>query len=389
MPSTTKLKKLFSKWWFPVVLWRLLLQIVMVFSYHLLPSRQGQDFSFLHYFVPELYLKHWPSIEAWSNFDGVHYLMIAVDGYSNNMRFFPLYPMLITIVSWPWHHWYSWALISSLVISHVALGLGLWCLRKLLIPQVGVATADRTILALIVFPTSFFLVGSYTESLWLALTVAALWLAQQKKIGSTWLTVFALGITRITGLAVLPLLWWQTWKNQQETRSQKIHTTIWYASAGIGLVAFAGYCWWRWHNPIIFITAHTQLQNGRTATSLVFPLQTMIRYLKILGSVSPRIYEWWIAALELGSVLWAAGTSYSLWLDRKLRSYLWLVLPALAVPLVSGTFSGLPRYVAPLFPLHLVLARNLPRRWFYGYLSFCLGLQILLVMAFGRGWFVA
>src|SRR3990167_5298962 len=43
-----------------------------------------------------------PELFAWANFDGEHYLSIAIFGYKNlEQAFFPVYPMLISFFSRP------------------------------------------------------------------------------------------------------------------------------------------------------------------------------------------------------------------------------------------------------------------------------------------------
>ncbi len=65
-----------------VGVWILVLTIILNFS-SVIPVR----FGYIH--------PHFPL----ANFDGIHYLEIAKNGYTNNMRFMPLYPLLISIAA--------------------------------------------------------------------------------------------------------------------------------------------------------------------------------------------------------------------------------------------------------------------------------------------------
>src|SRR3972149_7575541 len=79
-------------------------------------------------FVPQRIGFLGPSV--WANFDGVHYLSIAQNGYMRFQEaFFPLYPLLIRILakSVLFDH-YLWA---GLLISHVSLFIALIIFYKL------------------------------------------------------------------------------------------------------------------------------------------------------------------------------------------------------------------------------------------------------------------
>ena len=89
--------------------------------------------------------------------------------------------------------------------------------------------------------------------------------------------------------------------------------------------------------------------------SFVFPLQVLFRYLKILFSVSPALFEYWIAVLEFISfLLYMALTFYVL---KKIRpSYGIFMFVLLLLVTFTGTLSGGPRYILHLFPAFLALA---------------------------------
>ena len=70
-------------------------------------------------------------LTALANFDGAHYLLIAEQGYYQYQQaFFPLYPLLIRLLSpvFPNNR-----LITALVISNLSFLFGLWLFRKYLL----------------------------------------------------------------------------------------------------------------------------------------------------------------------------------------------------------------------------------------------------------------
>ena len=79
---------------FLFVCWRLLLSIPLFFTYFI-PFRKGYEYTTLARFSSSHILSSFPLLSSWSNFDGVHYLAIAGQGYTENGRFFPLYPLFV------------------------------------------------------------------------------------------------------------------------------------------------------------------------------------------------------------------------------------------------------------------------------------------------------
>ncbi|MGB9883259.1 MAG: hypothetical protein ACPLRN_01960, partial [Microgenomates group bacterium] len=62
-----------------------------------------------------------------ANFDGVHYLLIAKNGYSQwEQAFFPLYPILIKIINIFINNY----LLTGLLVSNISFLVGLYFLKK-------------------------------------------------------------------------------------------------------------------------------------------------------------------------------------------------------------------------------------------------------------------
>ena len=139
-------------------------------------------------------------LDAWTRWDGAHYVAIARSGYhGSNLAFFPLYPLsmrlLGSVVGGP--------IVAGLVVSNVAFLAALVMLRRLIEEMYDGALAARTIYYVSIFPTSLFFSAVYTESLFLALSVAAF--ANMRK--GRWLTAgFAGGLASLTRLEGLLLV---------------------------------------------------------------------------------------------------------------------------------------------------------------------------------------
>ncbi len=145
---------------------------------------------------------------VWQRFDTLWYLKIATYGYSpedGSTVYFPLYPLLIRVGGKILLGNY---LLAALIISNLAyIGL-LFYLYRLTTSLLEEETARRTVVYLAIFPTAFFFLAGYTESLFLLLTLAAFWYAHQERWWLAGILGFLASLTRLQGvILILPLLY--------------------------------------------------------------------------------------------------------------------------------------------------------------------------------------
>lgn len=145
---------------------------------------------------------------VWQRFDTLWYLKIATQGYSpedGSTVYFPLYPLLIRAGGkiLLGNH-----LLAALIISNLAyIGL-LFYLYRLTTLLFEEETARRTASYLAIFPTAFFFLAGYTESLFLLLTLAAFFYAHQRRWWLTGILGFLASLARLQGvILILPLLY--------------------------------------------------------------------------------------------------------------------------------------------------------------------------------------
>jgi Gpi18-like mannosyltransferase len=160
---------------------------------------------------------------AWTRWDGEWYLQVAQFGYHSNdgsAVFFPLYPLLLKVLSWFCLGNYIMAGVLLSSLATVLVFILFYELTRRDFNNKDQATS--TLLYFALFPTAFFLPAIYTESLFLALTLAAfLCLRHLNRWWLAGLCVMLATACRSLGiLVVLPLIW-EWWRQQPAKQAFK------------------------------------------------------------------------------------------------------------------------------------------------------------------------
>lgn len=144
-----------------------------------------------------------------ARWDTTWYLQIAHDGYvdTTHAAFFPLYPFLARAVGAV----FGSALLGGVLVSFAAGVAALMLLHRLALLDLSAEAARASVWLLACFPAAFFLSAVYSESLFLALSLGAVYAARTDR----WLWAGVLGglaaATRSAGvvlLVALAVLWW-------------------------------------------------------------------------------------------------------------------------------------------------------------------------------------
>lgn len=352
------------------LIWRVLLFIPLLFSNNI-PHRIGFEYLGIGN----------SAFSPWANFDGIHYLDIATQGYTTDARFMPLYPLIIKLFS----YLIPSPFIVGFILSNVFLLSSLYILRKLLKLDYDAKRILSTIIFLLLFPTSFFFGSVYSESLFFLLTLLSFYFARKKQ----WLLVGLFGAlasaTRVVGIILLPVLFIEYFLQKQKSMRALLGILL----IPTGAIMYAIYNYARWSNPLYFLQAQGELSNGRAVNTVILPPQLIYRYIKILFTVSPVQYDWWIALLEF-SVFWLVVILiYVMWKQKIRLSYLAFAVLGMLVPMISGTLTGFPRYVLPLFPLFIAMSGVKNKAFKIVYVGISIILSFVLLTLFARGYYVA
>lgn len=331
--------------------WRALLIIVLFFAIYLVPL--GYKDRFLGGGV--LNYQSSPHLFAWANFDGEHYLSIAIFGYKFlEQAFFPVYPLLISVLSKP----NTSDLISSLVnatvsgllISNVSFLLALIFLWELIRLDFSKKIAYLTIFLVVLFPTSFYFGSVYNESLFLLFSVLSFYFARKGNWFAAGLFGFFSSATRIFGIFLLPALLIDSY--QQKINWSK---SFWIFLIPLGLGVYMFYQFLTVGDAFAFY--HLQKIVGEQHQSGLTTLpQVYYRYIKMLATVGIQnpIFQTIVLEFIVGLLFFCLPV-YGYF--RKIRlSYLIYAMIGFLTPTIQGSLSSVPRYVIVFFPSFLAAA---------------------------------
>lgn len=214
----------------------------------------------------------------WYQWDATNYMYIAQFGYSGATgkiltAFFPLYPLLthlLSILIGPGNELLAGMVISNLATLAAFVGLGCLVARE----GGTMRTIGQTILVLAAYPFAFFLAAAYTEGLFLACAVWALYAARR---GWWYLGIGCLllgGVSRSSAvILILPLVyefgrqhgWWQWLVEKARQRDWRLLSRWSWGQAFtlLGIVAavpaafgiFALVCEYIFGDPLLFVKA--------------------------------------------------------------------------------------------------------------------------------------
>lgn len=144
--------------------------------------------------------QHW-LVEPFRNWDGTWYSLIADEGYSQQYTataaFFPLYPWMMD-----WGSRLTGLPVETVgwLISRLAFLGALIMISLLVSHDFNINIARWSMVALAVFPTSFFFGAVYTESLFIFLAVTTLWAARKNDWLLAVIACFFAVLTRSAGI---------------------------------------------------------------------------------------------------------------------------------------------------------------------------------------------
>jgi Gpi18-like mannosyltransferase len=287
-------------------------------------------------------------VDGTDRWDALWFERIARDGYRSDdasAAFFPGYPIVIRAVD----------VItplgvpgSALLVSNAAFLAALIVLYALTAREWDSSTARRTVILLACFPSSFFFLAPYSESLYLLCSVLAFWWVRQERWGPGSVAGVAAAITRSLGVVLVPAFLVEAWRSRTRARAMVLACAPLLAPLAYG-------AYWLISTGDALQPLHAQDAWFRTFQLALITMVDAVR-LGIQGVGDPRgIY--WTADLLLTVVLvtpllvrWRQiPVSYLVYAGAT-------VLVVLSYPLPARPLLSAPRLLLILFPCFWAMA---------------------------------
>lgn len=280
------------------------------------------------------------AVDATERQDAVWYLRLADRGWSADdagAAFFPLYPLTVRVVAWvlPGDD-----VLAALVVSNVAFLGALLALFALSTEAFDERVARRAIVVAAAFPTAFFFLAPYAESLFLLLSVLAFREARHDRWWGVALFGALAALTRSVGVLLVPaLLADAVLDHRGRPRASRLA-----GAAAVALGPALWFGWWgvvhgRWLAPLD-AQAHWQ----RVAE---WPWVTVADAVELAS----RFGSYWLLDLVIVTIA-AIGLAIATPVLRRseaIYGWLSLVLP-LALPFPGRPLLSMPRFVLVVFP---------------------------------------
>jgi len=316
---------------------------------------------------------------SWAQWDGGHFYNISKFGYfgPNEYAFFPLFPLLVKILSFPL---LGNNLLAGLLIANILYLAFLYIFFRLIDLKFGKKVAVASLFTVITFPTSFFSVAFYSESLFLLLAASTLLLLEKNKPFLASITIILATLTRFVGIfLVLPLIFF--YLKSIDFKLNKINFR--FLSIPISLLGILGYglyLYLKFNDPFYFFTVQSTWHR-----LIVNPLSTIYSYLtQNIFSKPFNDYLDVISTISFVLILIAG-------LKKIPFSWVLFGLLVVLVPASSTTLTSMPRYVLASLPTFILAGMFLKDRRLLSILlwTIFLSLQIFLAIKFVNGYWVA
>jgi hypothetical protein len=291
--------------------------------------------------------------------DAAWFMLIADEGYDTQpgraAAFFPGYPLAIRVVSAiPGVD----TLVAEQLISNLAAVGSFFFLYLLTTEEVSESAARRSVLVLAAFPTSFFLVAPYSESLYLFAVLGSFLAARRGRWVLAGSAGAVAGATRQIGIVVWPALLLVV-RRTGRTRRAALSVSV----AVLGPVLYLA--WWQVHAGDALAPLHAQASWGREAG---FPLTTLAHGLYLAWSTaSAPDWGYWTS----DALLTIVGIAGVVTIARKVPgAYVAFALMSIVVPLCypypGRDLLSMSRFLIVIFPAFWGMSAWLRRGWQLG-----------------------
>ncbi len=305
-------------------------------------------------------VQEWNPVSLHAHWDSFWYLDVAQNGYVfkgvgqlSNIVFFPLYPMLVRVVSFL-------SLVNPVaigwILSMIFLFLALVYFSKLILEFHSEISFELPLLLLLTFPTAFFLNSIYAESLFLFLSIASFYYALRKNFVLAGIFGFLASLTRIVGILLFIPLIWEYFTHRPRS---SVFNLLSIFLVPLGTFGFFLFHYYRFGDFFLYLKVQSWWGRGFSVNRDHLLLLTHSAGVNLLTDIMFAVF----AIIVTYFVFKKLRTSYGLYM-----------VATLVVALGTGTFMSIGRYVLVLFPVYILLAsvKNQYLQFTYLFLSILL-----------------
>lgn len=176
---------------------KIIVILLVIMAFNLLPFSKESYFANFHLPNSGINLQ-----TAFSTWDAQHYLNLAQYGYKTNtesVRFFPVFPLLIYLVSPIVGYFFAGFIIAN-IASFIGFIYFYLFVKEFLHSE---KTAYKSLLLFLIFPTSFFFVLLYSESIFFCFVMLLFYFLYKKNFLTASILAFLLPLVRPTGIFII------------------------------------------------------------------------------------------------------------------------------------------------------------------------------------------
>ena len=292
----------------------------------------------------------------WIQSDADYFFNTASQGYvGGRYMFFPLYPLLILFFSKIANNNF---ISPGLFVSWISIFVGIILFYKLVKLDYKKDIAQRTILYLLIFPMSFFFLSYYSESLFFLVTVSAFYYARKQNWLLAGIFGFFASLTRLIGVLLLPVLLFEYFYQKKfkfkEVKKDVLSLTL----IPLGLTTFCLYLYQKTGDFFAFLHAYNATNWPEKAYLKLNIFKTLYNGLKFLVTfpASKDTAHYAIQSTFIMSTIFVMLVLFGMIIKKIRPSYILYSFFSIIVPLISGSYDSMNRYILVIFPMFIFLA---------------------------------
>lgn len=324
-------------------------------------------------------------LQSWNQFDAKYFVGIAHYGYGGYSgyvgynshhpyaaAFFPLYPLLIRGAGFLFGGSYTADYVGSLLVANLCFFLALIFIYCIVRNNFDSSIAQRSLFFLAFNPFGIFFFLGYSESLFLLLCVATLFLLQRGKPLDWWLAgLCGAGAILTRGSGVILLLVFsiaflqhfaptlRTWSEQKlgifkEGRwREMLNALLPMGLIPLALACYMFYLWIHWHDPLLFSHGEEHLWGRHLTLPWVGSITTLYDLLFTTQGRNAR---------NLTDLIFTFGPLIIVIMGWKRLPLNYIVFSlaiaifSLMYPWPGHALASAPRFLLVMFPVGVMLA---------------------------------